>query len=167
MKFIKIATISFLAGNAVDAAAHSYSAECHKAYDDLFLCVKKVITDDTTGAKESAWGKVATEAKACYTAAGDDEAAQKACAMPMFELSAEDCPDGFDTFKKACDIFSYEFEDFVLDLAEELSLKVLPKSLLKKLLKRFLNSSWMLPSGKRRRTNSSPRPRSQRVSVEL
>mmetsp|Transcript_5194 Transcript_5194/g.7241 ORF Transcript_5194/g.7241 Transcript_5194/m.7241 type:complete len:132 (+) Transcript_5194:75-470(+) len=115
MKFIKIATISFLAGNAAVAAAHSYSAECHKAYDDLFLCLKKVITDDTTGAKLSAWGKVATEAEACYESA-EDEAAQEACREPYEALLIRDCPDDFEAFTKACG----GFEDFALDLAEEL-----------------------------------------------
>jgi len=109
------------------------------------LCVKKVITDDTTGAKESAWEKVATEAQACYTAAGDDEAAQKACAMPMlFELPAEDCPDGFDTFKKACDIFSYEFEDFVLDLAEELEFESFAEELAEEISEELVDGELLM-----------------------
>mmetsp|Transcript_24676 Transcript_24676/g.38316 ORF Transcript_24676/g.38316 Transcript_24676/m.38316 type:complete len:271 (+) Transcript_24676:99-911(+) len=122
MKFIKIATISFLAGNAAVAAAHSHipAKKCKKAAKDLHMCVLKVIADDTTGAKASAWENVITEAEGCYTAAGDDKAAQEACAMPVLELSAEDCPSGFDALLKACAPTSFEFEDFVLDLAEEL-----------------------------------------------
>eukprot|EP00984_Skeletonema_dohrnii_P005132 scaffold1813_cov134-Skeletonema_dohrnii-CCMP3373.AAC.1 len=123
MKFIKIATISFLAGNAAVAAAHSHipTKKCIKAAKDLHMCVLKVIADDATGAKATAWENVITEAQACMeAAAGDDKVAQEACAMPVFELSAEDCPSGFDALLKACAPTSFEFEDFVLDLAEEL-----------------------------------------------
>jgi|SaaInl74LU_5_DNA_1037368.scaffolds.fasta_scaffold12273_5 hypothetical protein len=85
------------------------------------MCVLKVIADDATEAKATAWENVMTEAQACMeAAAGDDKVAQEACAMPVFELSAEDCPSGFDALLEACAPTSFEFEDFVLDLAEEL-----------------------------------------------
>jgi hypothetical protein len=43
--------------------------------------------------------------------------------MPFEELLARDCPDDFEAFKKACacaPTSSVEFENFALDLAEEL-----------------------------------------------
>jgi hypothetical protein len=111
-----------LFSSSTSAAAHSHipAKKCKKAAKDLHMCVLKVIADDATGAKASAWENVITEAEGCYTAAGDDKAAQEACAMPVLELSAEDCPSGFDALLKACAPTSFEFEDFVLDLAEEL-----------------------------------------------
>lgn len=118
MKFIKIATISFLAGNAVDAATASFSEEqCDKAGMDLYSCVTKVITEK---AKAAEWKNLEVEGRACYQAAGDDEAAQKACWDPLAEFLTEVCPSDYGAFEEACLPTSIDFEDFVVDLADEL-----------------------------------------------
>eukprot|EP00984_Skeletonema_dohrnii_P020443 scaffold9973_cov72-Skeletonema_dohrnii-CCMP3373.AAC.2 len=107
MKFIKIATISFLAGNTVD--------ECNEAFRDLQSCLMRAIYMPKDPTIVAEWGKVESEAEACYESA-EDEAAQEACREPYEALLIRDCPDDFEAFTKACG----GFEDFALDLAEEL-----------------------------------------------
>jgi hypothetical protein len=55
----------------------------------------------------------------CINAPGGSH---EVCVQPMIDIFAKFCPDRslYDAFKKACDMTSFEFEDFVLDLAEEL-----------------------------------------------
>eukprot|EP00985_Skeletonema_marinoi_P023820 scaffold16083_cov77-Skeletonema_marinoi.AAC.2 len=119
MKFIKIATISFLAGNAVVAATPTYSAECEKAGADLQKCVIKAVANSP--AKITEWLTAASEAEACIEAAAEDEAAMQACGKPIETLLARDCPDGLKALMTACDeSSSVVFEDFAFNLAEEL-----------------------------------------------
>ena len=55
----------------------------------------------------------------CINAPG---ASQEGCVQPIFDTFAANCPDGSlsDAMKEACDMTSFEFEDFALDIAEEL-----------------------------------------------
>jgi len=119
MKFIKIATISFLAGNAVVAATPTYSAECEQAATDLQPCVMKAIGNDHD--KIAEWLTAGSEAEACIKAAAEDEAAMQACGKPIETLLARDCPDGLKALMTACvESSSVVFEDFAFNLAEEL-----------------------------------------------
>jgi len=107
------------------------------------MCVLKVIADDATEAKATAWENVMTEAQACMeAAAGDDKVAQEACAMPVFELSAEDCPSGFDALLEACAPTSFEFEDFVLDLAEELEFERFAEEIAEEISEELEGAAW-------------------------
>ncbi|KAL7496312.1 hypothetical protein ACHAWT_005817 [Skeletonema menzelii] len=101
--------------------AYEPSKKCQSEGEKLGKCVKKTLADETKDTKswEGKLKKASKKAEKCAkTLAVDDYDGRFACGADLVDLAGKYC--SVNKLKKECKIASFEFEDFVLDLAEVL-----------------------------------------------
>ena len=102
-----------------DFIAKKVSKKCENQGAKIHQCIKDTIAKDTKDTRK--WGrsleKAAKKAESCAKKAVDEDAKLE-CASSALDIIDEHC--SLKALRKACKIPAFMFEDFALDLAEEL-----------------------------------------------